>query len=142
MDTSIITIDEYIAGFPAPVQKLLEQMRTIISKAATTATEKMAYGIPTFALNGKNLVHFGGYKKHIGFYPAPRSLEQFAKELAAYEGSKGTVQFPLDKALPAALITKITKFRASEMKNAPVLRQTAERLSSNKLSSKKVAKKK
>ena len=116
MNTSIKTIDEYIAGFPASTQKLLEQMRTIINKAAPKTTEKMAYGIPTFEMDGKNLVHFGGYKSHIGFYPAPRSLEEFANELSAYSGSKGTVQFPLDKALPAALITKIVKFRVQLQK--------------------------
>ena len=71
MNTSIKTIDEYIEGFPAPVQKLLEQMRAIISKAAPATTEKIAYGIPTFVMDGKNLVHFGGYKSHIGFYPYP-----------------------------------------------------------------------
>ena len=116
MNTSIKTIDEYIAGFSASTQKLLEQMRTIINKAAPKTTEKMAYGIPTFEMDGKNLVHFGGYKSHIGFYPAPRSLEEFANELSAYSGSKGTVQFPLDKALPAALITKIVKFRVQLQK--------------------------
>ena len=70
----------------------------------------MAYGIPTFKLNG-NLVHFGGYKNHIGFYPAPSGIEAFKKELAKYEGSKGTIKFPLNKPLPSALITKIVKYR-------------------------------
>jgi uncharacterized protein YdhG (YjbR/CyaY superfamily) len=110
MNTSIKTIDEYIAQFPKKVQVLLEKMRTIIKKAAPKAEEAMAYGIPTFKLNG-NLVHFGGYKSHIGFYPAPSGIEAFKKELAKYEGSKGTIRFPLDKPLPATLITQVVKFR-------------------------------
>lgn len=113
MNTSIKTIDEYIAQFPKEVQVLLEKMRAIISKAAPKAEEAMAYGIPTFKLNG-NLVHFGGYKSHIGFYPAPSGIEAFKKELAKYEGSKGTIRFPLDKPLPAALIAQVVKFRVAK----------------------------
>ena len=110
MNTSIKTIDEYIAQFPKEVQVLLEKMRIIVSKAAPKAEEAMAYGIPTFKLNG-NLVHFGGYKNHIGFYPAPSGIEAFKKELAKYDGSKGTIRFSLDKPLPSALITKVVKYR-------------------------------
>ena len=111
--TDYKTIDEYIKTFPKETQKLLEQMRQTIKRAAPEATEAMAYGIPTFKLHG-NLVHFGGFKNHIGFYPAPRGLEAFKKELSVYEGSKGTVQFPLDKPLPLNLVTKIVKFRVQD----------------------------
>ena len=107
-------IDEYIADFPKDVQKLLQQLRSTIKKAAPKAEEKIAYGIPTFTLNG-NLVHFGAYKTHIGFYPAPSGLEAFEKELAPYVTGKGTAQFPLDKPLPLDLITQIVNFRV--MKN-------------------------
>ncbi|HQW43626.1 MAG: DUF1801 domain-containing protein [Chitinophagaceae bacterium] len=113
MNTVIKTIDEYIAQFPEEVQVLLEKMRTIIHKAAPKAEEAIAYGIPTFKMNG-NLVHFGGYKSHIGFYPAPSGIGAFKKELAKYEGSKGTIRFPLDKPLPVTLITQVVKFRVAK----------------------------
>jgi uncharacterized protein YdhG (YjbR/CyaY superfamily) len=104
-------IDQYIAAFPKNVQKLLKEMRTTIKKAAPKAEETISYAIPTFVFHG-NLVHFAAFKNHIGFYPAPRAIEEFKKELAPYEGGKGTVQFPLDKPLPLALISKIVIFRA------------------------------
>jgi len=107
------TIDEYIAMYPDDVQKLLQQMRTIIHAAAPDATEKISYQMPTFFLNG-NLVYFGAHKNHIGFYPAPRGLEAFKEELSMYKGSKGTVQFPFDQPLPVKLIIKIVEFRADE----------------------------
>ena len=103
-------IDEYIAGFPNDVQKLLEKIRLTIRKAAPDAEEAIKYQIPTFTLKG-NLVHFAAYKQHIGFYPAPRGIEKFKKELSVYEGGKGTVRFPLDKPIPFDLISKIVKFR-------------------------------
>jgi uncharacterized protein YdhG (YjbR/CyaY superfamily) len=107
------TIDEYIKDYPEDIQKVLEKMRRVIHDAAPQAEEAMRYGIPTFRLNG-NLVHFGAFKTHIGFYPAPRGIEAFKKELAPYEGGKGTVKFPLDKPIPYDLVTKVVKFRAAE----------------------------
>lgn len=103
-------IDEYIAGFPKEIQKILEQIRSTIKKAAPEAEETISYAIPTFTLNG-NLIHFAAFKNHIGFYPAPRGNEAFKKELSIYKGGKGTVQFPIDKQIPLNLITKIVKFR-------------------------------
>lgn len=107
-------IDSYIAGFPKEVQLILQTVRTTIQKAAPDATEAMAYGIPTFKWNGRNLVHFGGFKAHIGFYPAPQGLEAFKAELSKYKGAKGSVQFPLDQPMPLTLITKIVKYRVGE----------------------------
>lgn len=88
----------------------MEELRQTIKKAAPEAEEAISYQIPTFKLNG-NLVHFGGFKKHIGFYPAPRGIEAFKKELSQYKGAKGSVQFPLDEPMPLQLISKIVKFR-------------------------------
>ncbi len=113
MNTTITTIDEYIATFPASTQALLQQMRTTIAKAAPKAEEAISYGMPTFKLQG-NLVHFAGYKNHIGFYPAPSGIVSFAEDLKKYQTSKGAIQFPIDEKLPLALVTKIVKFRVKE----------------------------
>ena len=85
---------------------LLEKMRLTIQKAAPQATEKIAYGIPTFVLRG-NLVHFGGYTKHIGFYPSPSAIVKFEKELSKYPTAKGSIKFKLEEPIPFDLITKI-----------------------------------
>jgi uncharacterized protein YdhG (YjbR/CyaY superfamily) len=107
------SIDEYIEGFPPDVQKILERVRKTIKKAAPGAEEAMKYGIPTFVLNG-NLVHFGGYKEHIGFYPDPRGIDELKKELAPYQAGKGTLKFPLDRPIPFDLITKVVKLRVEQ----------------------------
>jgi uncharacterized protein YdhG (YjbR/CyaY superfamily) len=106
-------IDEYMAGLPENIQKILEELRSTIRKAAPAAEETINYGIPTFTLNG-NLVHFAAFKNHIGFYPAPSGIEAFKKELSVYDGAKGSVQFPIKDKLPLTLITKIVKFRVKE----------------------------
>lgn len=106
-------IDEYIADFPPETQTLLTEIRGIIARAAPEATEKISYAMPTFYLKG-NLVHFAGYKNHIGFYPAPSGITAFQEELSVYKNSKGAVQFPLDRPLPKDLISRIVKFRAEE----------------------------
>ena len=106
-------IDDYIASFPKDLQIILEQMRTIIRKAAPKAEEVIIYAMPAFKLNSV-LVYFAGYKNHIGFYPMPAAIIAFKKELSIYKSSKGAVQFPLDKPLPSALITKMVKYRIAE----------------------------
>ncbi|WP_018612274.1 iron chaperone [Segetibacter koreensis] len=103
-------IDDYIAGFPKDVQKILQQIRATVKKAAPEADETISYAIPTFTLKG-NLVHFAAFKNHIGFYPAPIGIEAFKKELSVYKTGKGSVQFPLDKPIPLELITEIVQFR-------------------------------
>jgi uncharacterized protein YdhG (YjbR/CyaY superfamily) len=107
------TIDEYIAGFPTDVQKILAKVRATIRKEAPDAGEAIKYRIPTFTMDG-NLVHFAAFKGHIGFYPGPSGIEAFKEELSAYEGAKGSVRFPLDQPIPYGLITKIVKFRVKE----------------------------
>ncbi len=110
-------IDGYIAGFPEHTQHLLQQIRATIKQSAPDAEEMISYAIPTFKLKGRPLIYFAGYKNHVAVYPVPRENEAFQKELSAYKGGKGTVQFPLGKPLPLKLITKILKFRMKEFNN-------------------------
>lgn len=112
--TAFTTIDEYVATFPPDVQKVLQEVRSTIRRAAPDAVETVKYGIPTF-VQGENLVHFGGFKTHVGFYPSPSGIEAFKNDLSAYEGAKGSVQFPLDKPMPLRLIARIVKFRVKEV---------------------------
>jgi uncharacterized protein YdhG (YjbR/CyaY superfamily) len=103
-------IDDYVDRFPKEVQELLEKMRRTIKKAAPTAKETISYGIPSFTLDG-NLVWFAAFKEHIGFYPGSSAVIAIKKELSAYKGAKGSVQFPLDEPLPLALVSRIVKFQ-------------------------------
>lgn len=105
--------DDYVDRFPKEVQPLLKKMRLTIQKAVPEAEEKISYGIPTFTLNG-NLVHFAAYKSHIGFYPGAAAITAFKKELSAYKGAKGSVQFRFDEPLPLALVSRIVKFRVKQ----------------------------
>ena len=106
-------IDAYIRTHPKDVQVILKKVRAVIRKAAPDAEEAVKYGIPPFVLDG-NLVHFGGFVHHIGFYPAPSGTATFKKELAPYVFAKGSIQFPLDKPIPFDLVKKIVIFRVKE----------------------------
>jgi uncharacterized protein YdhG (YjbR/CyaY superfamily) len=107
------TIDEYIALFPAEIQKILQELRAAIRAAAPGALEKISYQMPAFALKG-NLVYFAAWKDHIGFYPTSSGTQAFRQELSAYEFSKGTVKFPIDQPLPLDLVSRIVKYRVAE----------------------------
>jgi len=108
------SIDEYIAGFPPETQKVLGEVRGLVREIAPEATETISYAIPTFDLGGKHLVHFAGYERHVGLYPAPSGMVEFEAELVPYKQGKGSVQFPLDKPLPVDLIRRIVEFRVAE----------------------------
>jgi uncharacterized protein YdhG (YjbR/CyaY superfamily) len=110
MKSGTTTIDEFIRTYPANTQKILSKVRKTIHDTVPEAKEKISYGIPTFTLNDKNLVHFSAYEKHIGFYPGSNAIEIFAKELESYNTSKGTVQFALNKPIPYDLIKTITQY--------------------------------
>jgi uncharacterized protein YdhG (YjbR/CyaY superfamily) len=94
---------------------VLQQVRALIRETAPGATETISYAIPTFDLNGKHLVHFAGYAKHVGFYPVPSAMEAFKEELEPYRSGKGSAQFPLGRPLPADLIRRIVAFRVTEL---------------------------
>ncbi len=128
MDTNAMpaSIDEYILKFPKDTQEILLEIRKVIKEAAPEATEKISYQMPTFYLHG-NLVHFAAFKSHIGFYPAPSGIEAFKEELSVYKGAKGSVQFPIDKPMPYALISRIVKFRVAEN-----IRQAEEKVNKRK----------
>ena len=106
-------VDEYIASFPPDIQQKLSTLRATINAAAPDTQEVISYGMPAFKQHGV-LVYFAAGKNHIGFYPTGEPIKHFKEELAVYKTSKGAVQFPLDKPLPVALITKMVKFRIEQ----------------------------
>jgi uncharacterized protein YdhG (YjbR/CyaY superfamily) len=107
-------IDEYIAGFPAGTQQVLQQVRATIRAAAPDAEEAISYQIPTFRLKGRYLIYFAGFKQHVSVYPAPVGNAAFAEEMAVYGSGKGTARFPLNKPIPFDLITRLVQFRIDE----------------------------
>ncbi|MCM4171007.1 hypothetical protein DHD32_05925 [Arenibacter sp. TNZ] len=106
-------VTTYIAHFPSEVQEVLEELRSAIKKAAPGAEELISYKMPAYKFHGI-LVYFAAYKNHIGFYATPTGHKKFEKDLAIYKQGKGSVQFPLNKPMPLALISKIVKFRFRE----------------------------
>ena len=110
------TIDEYIHTFPREIQSILRKIRLTIHQAAPQAMETISYGMPAFKLNGKVLVYFAAWKKHIGFYATPTGNAAFKQALANYKVAKGSIQFPLDQAMPYRLITRMVKLRVQQIK--------------------------
>lgn len=107
-------VEAYIAAFPPETQEKLQQMRAIILKNAPFAEEVLSYRMPAYKQDGAMLVYFAAYKTHIGFYPTPSGIEAFKNDLAPFKYSKGAIQFPLERKLPAQLIGRIVKFRVTE----------------------------
>lgn len=104
------SIPQYLADFDPPTTAKLSQLIEILDAELPQAEQTFAYGIPTYKLAGRNVVHFAAFKNHISLFPGPRAVAAFRSELAAYKTSKGTIQFPADRPLPLGLIRKIVRF--------------------------------
>ena len=114
MSTKPTSVDEYINGFPPEMARRLRRLRTVINKAAPGLTESISYGIPTFKLNGRPVIHFGGWAHHIGLYPVPQLSPDLEKRVAPLRSTKATVQLPNDKSLPVHLISDIVREVAAQ----------------------------
>ncbi len=108
------TIDEYLAPLSGEKRAALDKLRKAIKSAAPKAEECVCYRIPGFRLGGRLLVSFGAAANHCSFYPGAHPVEAHRGELEAYETSKGTIRFPVDRPLPAALVRKLVKTRIAE----------------------------
>jgi uncharacterized protein YdhG (YjbR/CyaY superfamily) len=107
------TVEEYLASIPAEAVEMTEELRATIMKAAPKAEEVLSYNMPAYRQNGI-LVYWCLFKNHIGFFPTSSPIVVFADELKGYKTSKGTIQFPLDRPIPKALVKKIVKYRMIE----------------------------
>jgi len=108
------TVDDYLALVPEPAHSTLQRMRTAIRSAVPAeTTEAISYGIPAFNYKGP-LVWFAAFSNHCSFFPTASVIKAFKNDLKGYKTSKGTIHFPLDKPLPAALVKKMVKARLAE----------------------------
>ena len=107
--TNFQSIDEYIAACPPDSQAYLQEIRKLIRILVPDTKEKISYQIAAFERNGKNLIHFAGWKKHVSLYPVPAGSEAFERQVAKYVDGKGTLKFPLDEPLPLKLIERVVK---------------------------------
>jgi len=108
-------VDEYLATVPEPARTTLNRIRAVIRSAVPPeATEAITYGIPTFKYKG-SLLAFAAFTNHCSLFPMSLSvIDAFKNELKPFLASKGTVRFPLDKPLPAALVKKLVKARVAQ----------------------------
>jgi uncharacterized protein YdhG (YjbR/CyaY superfamily) len=111
------TVDQYLAHVPEPARTTLNKIRAVIRSAAPQeASEVISYGMPAFRHNGM-LVWFAAFADHCSLFPTAAIIEKFKSELKGYTISKGTIQFPVDKALPTALVKKMVKARVAQIEN-------------------------
>ena len=113
---AVTSVDDYLDQYSGEVRARLEEMRRVILETAPDAVEVMAYGMPGYKLDGKPLVYFAGYDKHVGFYATPTGHEAFADDFAPYKQGKGSVQFPHTEPLPLGLVQRVVEFRVADVR--------------------------
>jgi uncharacterized protein YdhG (YjbR/CyaY superfamily) len=108
-------VDEYLATIPEPARSTLNKVRATIRTVVPAETEEViSYGMPAFK-HKKVLVWYAAFSEHCSLFPTPSVIEQFKTDLKGYKIAKGTIQFPIDKPLPASLLNKIVKARLAQV---------------------------
>ena len=120
------SIDEYLAAQPPGIREKLKKLRQTITKAAPEAEEVISYQMPAYKFHGM-LVYFAVFKNHISFFPTSSGVQFFKDKLTAFEISKGTIKFPLDKPIPLRLVAEIVKFRLQENTDKHFLKKIAKK---------------
>jgi len=128
MDHDPACVDDYIAGFPREMRTQLRAVRATIMQVVPEAAETISFGMPTFSVDGRNIVHLAGLKRHISLYPVPDGDEALAADLAAYRAGTGTLQFPVADPIPHELVRRVVTALLEQSRGAGGLGPTATRL--------------
>lgn len=110
------SVDAYLAALPPAAQKRLVHLRAVVRKAVPGLVESVTYKIPTYKLDGTAVVFFSAWKEHFSFYPATDASLEAVPALAKFKKGRGTLQIPYDAEISDALVTKLTKARAAEVR--------------------------
>ena len=109
------SVGAYIAAQPPPARTVLRRVRATIRKALPGALEGISYRIPIYRLGGRMVLYFAGFRHHYSIFAATARVKKaLGKELTGLVHSKGTIRFPLDRAVPTRLIARIARLRAAE----------------------------
>ena len=106
-------VDEYLAGVPNEARATLAKLRKTIKAAAPMASEVISYQMPMYKHHGM-VVGFAAFKDHCSIFPGSAVMDAYKVEPKHYDTSKGTIRFPANKPLPAALVKKLVKARIAE----------------------------
>jgi uncharacterized protein YdhG (YjbR/CyaY superfamily) len=107
MPAAFATVDDYIASFPPDTQGVLRRVRRTLHDAMPRATESISYAIPTLSIDGRAVVYFAGWKRHVSIYPIPTGDVSFEAQLARYRSGASTARFRLDRPVPWELVSRI-----------------------------------
>jgi uncharacterized protein YdhG (YjbR/CyaY superfamily) len=102
-----VTVDEYLADLPQEVRARMQTLRELVHRVVPGTEERIRYGMPTFAVDGRSVVHLAAWKKHIALYPLPQLPGELAAEAERWRGAKDAMQLPHDRPLPLDLIEQV-----------------------------------
>ena len=114
--TSPTSVDGYLAGLSGEQRTVLEELRRTVRAAAPEATEVIAYDMPALRLNGRFLVSYDAYRRHVSLFPASDAVQAtLGAEIEPYLAGKGTIRFPAGRPIPLDLVARVVRVRVEEL---------------------------
>ncbi len=109
-------VDDYLAAAPEPQRSTLQALRSTLRELLPDATEAMSYGMPAFVVAGKPVAGYAWAKRHCSYHPHSGTvLAEVADLLDGYQRSTGTLRFPVDEPLPAALVARLVEVKLAHL---------------------------
>ena len=108
-------IDEHLAGFPAPQRRALASIRTSLCRLLPGADEVIAWGMPSYRVDGDIVLSFSGFSDHNSLFPGAGVVKAMRDALPDYAMTKGTIHLPRDSAPSPAVLRMIVRTRIDEI---------------------------
>ena len=118
---SVNEIDDFLSALEPAKRDALQSLRERILSRLPGAEECISYAIPGFRVDGKVIVGFAAYAKHLSWFPhSGKVLPAIAADpalaplLEGYDWDKGTLRFPVDRPLSDELIDVLIETRLTQ----------------------------
>jgi uncharacterized protein YdhG (YjbR/CyaY superfamily) len=109
MSEKFASIEAYLDSLAPEVREAVEEVRSIVHEAVPDGEDAISYNIPTVRRDGRAVVHYAGWKRHVSLYPVPETDPELERELAPYVSGRGTLKFPLDRPLPREVVARVAQ---------------------------------
>lgn len=108
-------VTKHLTAYPPGQRRALESIRSALHKLLPGAEEVMAWGMPSYRVDGDLVLSFSGFADHNSLFPGAGVVKATRTALPGYSTTKGTIHLPRDTAPPLAVLRTVARARIDEI---------------------------